>query len=629
MPRMAGDLEAAFEGAHALEQRGELEAAAAAYRAVVARWPSAALAWYNLGNVESRLNQRAAALAAWRAAIAVEPRFPEALVNLGAMLLLEGEALAARAAAAAALRLRPAWPLAWCTLGNACQALGQMAEAVQAFRAALQHKPDYAEAAFNLGNALLLGGDMAAAAAAHELAGRLKPDFALAHLHRGNALHALGDLEAAIGAYRAAAAAAPAQPEALTNLCVALQESGNLEAAISHGRAALALAPDFAEAAANLGNALLTVGDFAGAEETYRTALARRGDFASAWSNLGAALRDQGRLAEAESACRAAIALQPAMAGAHYNLALTLLTAGRFPEGWAEHEWRWRTGTMRPRALPAPPWRGEEVAGRRILLHAEQGLGDTVQFARYAPILAARGAHVVLEVQAPLKRLCATLAGVAEVYAVGETLPPFDLHAPMMSLPHLLGTDLASIPADIPYFSVPPAADTQAPRRGLRVGLVWAGDPRPQEPRAHFADRRRSLPLAALAPLAAVCGARFVSLQLGAAAMAPPPPGLRLEAALPAGGDFADTAAVIAGLDLVISVDTAVAHLAGAMGKLVWVLSRFDGCWRWLRDRDDSPWYPTMTLYRQGRPGAWTEVISRIAADLAALAARTVKRQAA
>jgi len=626
---MAGDLEAAFGAAHALEREENLAAARAAYRNLLARWPDCALAWYNLGNLEARLDQQAAAIAAWREAIARAPHFPEALVNLAAMQLRHGEAAAARAAAAAALRQRPDWPLAWCTLGNAFQALGQWAAAVGAFRTALRHQPDYAEAAFNLGNALSLSGDVAGAAAAHERAAQLKPGFALAHLHHGNALHALGDLPGAVRAYHAALAFAPDQPEALTNLCVLMQESGDLAQAIAHGRAALARAPDFAEAAANLGNALLTVGDFAGAEDAYCTALARRGDFAAAWSNLGAALRDQGRLGEAESACRAAIALQPEMAGAHYNLALTLLTAGRFAEGWAEHEWRWRIGTMRPRDLACPPWRGEAVAGRRILLHAEQGLGDTLQFARYAPLLAARGAHVILEVQAPLKRLCATLAGVAEVYAAGEALPAADLHAPLMSLPYLFRTELTSVPAATPYFATAPAAEPVASAGHLRVGLVWAGDPRPHEPRAHFADRRRSLPLEAFAPLAAIAGVRFVSLQLGTAACEPPPPGLRLDTALTAGGDFADTASVIAGLDLVISVDTAVAHLAGALGKPVWLLSRFDGCWRWLRDRDDSPWYPTLKLYRQSRPGDWARVVSRIAADLTAEAARTAKRQAA
>ncbi len=565
---MAKDWAAALENARAREQAGQIAAAVAAYRDLLARWPDCAPGWFHLGAVLYAQDRRREAIEAWREAIRQAPDLAEAYVNLSTATFGEGDVAAAAAAAETALRCRPGWMPAQAALAKARRRQGE---------------------------------DQLAA---------------------GNALYAEGRFAAAAACYRAALAMAPAMAEAEANLCAALQATGDLAGAIAAGEAALRLAPGFAEAAANLGNAKLTIGDFAGAERAYRQALAHRADFPAAWSNLGAALRDQGRLDEAEAACRAALALSPHSAAAHYNLALVLLTAGRYREGWAEHEWRWRTGTMAPRDFPCPPWRGEGLAGRRILLHAEQGLGDTLQFVRYVPLIAAMGADVVLEVQAPLKRLLAEVAGVAAIHACGEALPACDYHAPLMSLPHRLGTELATVPAQIPYLPrpaplFPGLADA---REGLRVGLVWAGDPRPGEPRAHFADRRRSLPLAAFAPLAEIPGIRLVSLQKGVAATETPPPGLELEAALDSVRDFADTAAVIMGLDLVISVDTSVAHLAGGLGKPVWLLSRFDGCWRWLAGRDDSPWYPTLRLYRQTAPGAWAAVITRVTADLGALA---------
>ncbi|XKH38535.1 hypothetical protein ACIU1J_25365 [Azospirillum doebereinerae] len=265
-------------------------------------------------------------------------------------------------------------------------------------------------------------------------------------------------------------------------------------------------------------------------------------------------------------------------------------------------------------------WRGEPLNGATILLHAEQGHGDTLHFVRYAPLVAAQGGRVVLAVQPALKRLVAGMPGVAAVYALTEAFPAPDLHCPLLSLPRLLGTELDTIPSGIPYLHPPAAAvgkwlGQPLPGAGLRVGLVWSGDPRPSLLRANLTDRRRSMTLRDLAPLAEVPNLRFVSLQMGgpAAQLADPPAGMDIHDPMGAVTDFADTAALVLRLDLVITVDTSVAHLVGALGKPVWVLSRYDGCWRWLQDRDDTPWYPTMRLFRQTVSGDWTTVGRRVA----------------
>jgi hypothetical protein len=296
---------------------------------------------------------------------------------------------------------------------------------------------------------------------------------------------------------------------------------------------------------------------------------------------------------------------------------MALLLSGRFEEGWKEYEWRWKTKmwSSGAREFSAPLWSGEAIGDRTILLHAEQGIGDTLQFCRYAPLIA-RGTRIILEVQAPLVRLLSRLPGVMQIVARGDNLPPFDVHCPLMSLPLAFGTTLDTIPAATPYLSAAAvlAADWQerlAGLDGLRVGLLWAGAQRLNFPAGATVDRRRSVTLKALAPLGEVSGASFVSLQKDgpAAQAADPPHGLVLHDFTADLHDFEDTAALIVNLDLVISVDTAVAHLAGALGKPVWLLNRFDTCWRWLLNRDDSPWYPTLRQFRQPRSGDWNSPV--------------------
>ena len=330
--------------------------------------------------------------------------------------------------------------------------------------------------------------------------------------------------------------------------------------------------------------------------------------------------REQGRLDDAVVCLRRAVELKPDFADAHGNLAIALLARGDWTEGWAEYEWRWQTPPMimARREFAQPRWHGEAGSGQTLLVHAEQGLGNSLQFCRYAPLAAERGLRVVVEVQKPLARLLGSLPAIQGVVARGEALPHFDLHCPMLSLPRAFGTTTATIPGAPSYLHADSAKVAAwwtrlaaLPRRGPRIGLAWAGSSKLRS------DSRRSLAPDRLAPLFERPGAHFFSLQKDGPAA---PTALPLTDFMNEMEDFADTAALVANLDLVISVDTAVAHLAAAIGKPVWMLDRFDPDWRWLAGRHGSPWYPTLRLYRQPRPGDWDGVVAAVAHDLISLA---------
>jgi hypothetical protein len=348
----------------------------------------------------------------------------------------------------------------------------------------------------------------------------------------------------------------------------------------------------------------------------------------NACSNLGVALSEQWRMAESLYIHDLAVKLAPDNAEVRTNRAIALLSAGDLAQGFAEFEWRWHTPSMQPHGIAGALWQGEALRGRTILVHDEGGFGDTLQFVRYVPQLLALGAQVILRVQGPLARLLRRSLPGAQVLTLVDALPQYDWHCPMVSLAHRLGTTLDTIPGQTPYL-VPDAAAVadwhrrlEALRPGLKIGLVWAGAARPGTPMVDAMDRRRSMRLAALAPLARVPGVQFISLQLdGSAEAAAAPCGMTLFDPMPAMTDFDDTAAVVANLDLVIAVDTAVAHLAGGLGRPVWLLSRYDACWRWLAGRQDSPWYPSLRFYRQPKPGDWDSVIAAVAGELEGMAA--------
>jgi Flp pilus assembly protein TadD len=476
---------------------------------------------------------------------------------------------------------------------------------------------------------LHVAGRHAEAEAAYRHALRLDPELAVTWSNLGLAVQAQGRLAEAEACQQQALRLAPDYPEAHSNLGLAQYAQARTAEAANSFLGALRLRPDYANAAMNLGIALQGLNRLDAAESCYREALALGAAPGQVLNNLGLLLYEQGRPAEAEQACREALAHAPEQPAARVNLAMALLLRGAFEEGWRAFEGRWQVPPMTAMARPfvQPQWRtGMPLEGTTVLLHAEQGFGDTLQFCRYAPLLAAAGARVLLEAPPALCRLLRSLPGVSQVIAAGAPLPAFDLHCPLMSLPGGFGTTLDTIPAAVPYLRADPAEVAAwcailADLPGRRIGLVWAGSSRSEQPQAVAVDRRRSMPLAALAPLAEVAGCSFVSLQLGPPAGQSPPPGMVLHDHTARLRDFADTAALVTALDLVIAVDTAVAHLAGALGRPVWLLNRFDTCWRWLEGRDDSPWYPTLRQFRQPVAGDWASPVGQVAQMLARFAA--------
>jgi Tfp pilus assembly protein PilF len=418
-------------------------------------------------------------------------------------------------------------------------------------------------------------------------------------------------------------------PQIWSNRANALRSLDRLDEAEISIREALRLKPDFANAHNNLGNVLDCLGRFDEAEASVRTALRLEPEHAFAHQYLGYVLYHLGRASEAEASYRTALRLRPETPEWHGALGLALLLAGKFEEGWREFEWRWQTQRRMGlgRDSPVPSWNGESIGDRVILLLADEGHGDTLQFCRYVPQVASRAGRTILVVQPSLVRLLSRLPGVSEIVTDGDRPSSFDLWCALFSLPHAVGTTLDTIPAATPYLTAEPAdvahwRDRLSGLAGLRVGLCWAGS-RSRDVSQIAVDRRRSLALEALAPLGEVSGVRFISLQKGAPAAeaAQPPRGMELLDFAEDQRDFADTAAIIENVDLVISVDTSVAHLAGALGKPVWLLNHFDTDWRWLQDRNDSPWYPTLRQFRQPTPGDWPSVIGRAQDALQRLAA--------
>jgi tetratricopeptide (TPR) repeat protein len=583
------------------------------------RNPDNAFALSNRGNALKELRRFDEALASYDRALSLRPDYAEAHSNRGNTLQELKRFEEALASYDRAISLRVDYAEAYSNRGNALYELKRFAEALASYDRALALRPDYAEAYSNRGNTLHALRRFEEALNSFDRALTLRPEYAKALSNRGNVLRVLKRSEEALQSYDRALALRPDSAEVHTNRGTALHDLKRFEEALASHDRALALRPDYAEAHYNRGNALEELHRLEEALMSFERAAALRPDFAEAHSNRGNMLMAHKRFEEALQSYARAVMLRRDYAEAHFNEGICRLLLGDFRGGWEKHEWRWKTGLLDSdtRDFAQKLWLGaEQIAGKTILLHAEQGLGDTIQFCRYAPLFAKRGARVILEVQRPLRELMSVVPGVAQVVAKGDELPSFDLHCPLLSLPLAFGTNRATIPSHTPYLHPPPSAATNwdirlGSRPRPRIGLVWSGRP------MHKNDHNRSVGFGELLPLLDF-EATFVGLQHEV--RAEDAAVLRGRSDLvDLGGelrDFADTAAVIENLDLVISVDTSVAHLAGALGKPVWVLLPFVPDWRWLLDCDDSPWYPTARLFRQDETRRWDRVIARVRAAL-------------
>ena len=506
-----------------------------------------------------------------------------------------------------------------------CASQGDVRGAVLAYEAAVLFAPDFAEAHSNLGNLYLQSDRRDDALRAYAKAIRAKPDLAPVYVNLAKAMIDLERCDEAIAAAETAQRLAPDLYEAQVNLCRAYRRSGRDREALAPALRATELRPDLA-AYVNLGEAAFNLDALDIAFDAYRRAIELDATCAEAHSCLGVVYHATARYAEAVAASETAIALRPNLAEAHVNLAHSLLVSGDFGRGWDEFVWMWRVPARRveyPYLDRVTLWRGETFAGRQLLIRLDQGFGDAIQMVRYLPAVKARGGRVILEVRAALVPLFADLPGVDElrVHSDGAIFgDDADLQVPLLGLPRALATDLTSIPALIPYLRAQPARVArwrprlESPAR-LRVGIVWAGNPN------HGKDRCRSVRLEDFAALGEIDGIAWFGLQKGRDEERRSCGSFKLDPLGAEIGDFADTAAIIAQLDLIIAVDTAIVHLAGAIGMPVWTLLPFVPDWRWLLARGDSPWYPTMRLFRQPVAGDWVSVFAEVARELRALQA--------
>jgi len=603
---------------------GRLPEAAELIKRVIGQEPRNAAARHDRGLVLMSLGRHAEAVACFDRALALQPDFADALSNRGNALRAVGRLDDALASLDRALALAPDHAEAWSNRGMLLAELGRTAEALTCHDHALSLRPNDPRLYVNRGNALCRLGRIRESLGNYDEAILLQPGLSDAHCRRGVALRRLGRLEDALASLDRALALPPARPEVQVALAGVLNDLNRADEALSALDRAIALRPKLAAAHCERGVALTLLDRAEEALASFARATALEPEMADAWSQQAVALARLRRPGPALASLDRALAIQPNDPVAYHTKSLLLLQEGDYAAGWPLYEARQVVPAGAPRrGFRQPQWRGEPLGGRTLLLHAEAGIADTIQFCRYATLAAERaateGGQVIVEVPRALRALLASLPGAPRLIAHGDSLPPFDVHCPLPSLPLAFGTTLASVPATGGYLAADPARTTRwmkllADLPGLRVGLVPSGNA------ALRGDSHRAIPFATLLPLT-MAGPTLLALQTRvregdrlALARAP-----AIRTLGPLFSDFADAAAVIAQLDLVIAADTAQAHLAGAMGKPVWVLLPFAADWRWLLDRADSPWYASARLFRQPSPGDWNSVVTEVLAALAAL----------
>ena len=655
-----------------LVKAGNLTGAEAAYRSALARTPYDSGVWHNLGVVLASQGKLPQAVVHFEKALEYKPDSAETHRNLALALGRSGRRREAEMHGREAVRIAPDLAAARHDLGNQLRTSGKLDEAVVHLREAVRLGASNSDSRHDLALALAELGQTAEAREFYEAALKLRPDFPEALCNLGILLEDLGFHDQAEARYRESLKLQPQSADTLNNLGVTLAAQRRHVEAAEYYRQSLQLKAASPLALNNLGNALRTLGDVDEAISSLKKAIEIRPDYAEAHNNLGICLMELGLRIEAVACYEQALHLRPNYPEAHLNRSLAWLGDADFSRGWTEYEWRWFGKEFKRRPYSQPLWSGARMKKQTLFLYFEQGLGDTFQFIRYVELARRRVGRVVLEVQKPLVSLLTGLRGVDEVIPAGQTPPQFDMHLPLMSLPGAFRTQIETIPAEVPYISADPQRVAAWQGRlenlpGFRVAIGWQGNPQ------YRGDRQRSIPLEHFAPLAAVPGVRLISLQKGEGTQQVAPFSREAqpsepraatvrerllvatrEAELPKehsqaelgnernagessyaqpfpltqfddldadGGAFMDTAAILKNVDLLVTSDTALAHLAGAMGVEVWVALPYAADWRWFREREDSPWYPTMRLFRQERRGDWKSVFEKIAIELTARSA--------
>jgi tetratricopeptide (TPR) repeat protein len=600
----------------ALHESGKIDEAIKCYRKAINLKPNYSSTYFNLANALKEQSTLEEAVIYYKKAIELNPDDATIYGNLGNTFKEQGRLEEAVEYYRKASWLNPDNAGFHCNLGAALQESGELDEAILSYKEAVKFDPNYAMAFSNLGSALQKSGKLNEAIKSYERAIAIKPDYSEAHNNLGISLLEKGKPEEAITCHKKAIELKPDCADAHNNLGTALMEQSKFDDAITSYKRALLLKPDYAEAHNNLGTALMEQGKFDTAIINHKKAIELKPDYVEAYNNLGTVLNGSGKPDEAIAYYKQAIELNPYFALAHLNMAFALLLTENFKKGWQEYEWRLRIKGRAPKTSEKPLWDGSSLNGKSILVYTEQGLGDSIQFIRYIPMVKAQGGSVIVECQQSLYRLLKNCNGIDEIIVMTSNDEPpmqFDTLAPLLSLPGIFDVTMDSIPHNVPYIKPDPVLVSQWRTKlehdnNFKVGIVWAGNPK------HKNDRNRSCSLKDFAHLTSISGLTFYSLQKGQVSVEAnnPPKGMKITNMNNELHDFSDTAAAISNLDLVISVDTSVAHLAGAIGKPVWTLLPFVPDWRWLLERNDSPWYPSMRLFRQTQLYDWDGVFEQV-----------------
>ena len=585
--------------------------------------------YFNLGRIFQHQGQVSDADHCYQKVLQLEPDCAEAHNNKGILLKRQGKLAEAAKCFRRALHINPNFADALCNLGNIYRDNNELHRAIACYEKAVDIHPDHVNAHLSLGRAYKRLGDWEKGHTCLQKAVALEPKRALPHCELGNLFKAQKKWNDAIEHYRKAIELRPTFAEAIFNMGIACGELNQLERAIKCYLRVIEVKPDSAEAYFNLGIINGKKNNLNKSVRFFKDAIELKPDYAEAYNNLGNTLKGQGKVDQAINYLRKAIKYDPDLAEAHLNLSLALLLKGNFSEGWQEYEWRFKVRKYRGehRTYDKPEWDGSPFGGKRLLIHDEQGFGDTIQFVRYIPLVKQLGGTVIFETRQPILPLFKNYAGIdclTEMRQDGKPSSDFDFFVPLLSIPGKLYSQIKDIPCSIPYLRAEPEKieywKDQIDGPGLKIGIVWAG--RPVEENEPAELRNRSCRLEDFDVLAKIPNTRLFGLQKGDAAdqISGLPPSFQIQNLGEDFDDFSDTAAAIENLDLVISIDTSVAHLAGALGKPVWVLLQHVADWRWLTGRDDNPWYASMRLFRQKQAGDWESVFGQVERDLRKLA---------